>query len=197
MVSLRRLGTLFAVVPVTGGAVAALLACAPPPAATDHHTPTPVHHTVPSRPGVSQPEQPSSLRPASKDRGKILNRLVTLSAEQVTLDVCLPFQPPSKPLLGGLPGGPRPSTDLNAKDKAYKDLRSLCTTYKDRLNTVEARLAPVAKRARPILATPQGKQELKPIMDRVAKRFHFNTAQKAALPFAVAVATGVPIVHVG
>lgn len=197
MASLRRLGTLFAVVPVTGGAVAALLACAPPPAATDHHTPAPVHDTVSSRPGVSRSEQPSSLRQASRDRGKTLDRLVTLSAEKVTLDVCLPFQPPQKSLLGGLPGAPRPSADLNTKDGSYKDLRSLCATYKDRLNTIEVRLAPVAKRARPILATPQGKQELKPVMDRVAKRFHFDTAQKAALPFAVAVATGVPIVHVG
>ncbi|MFK0223786.1 hypothetical protein ACIQWN_37085 [Streptomyces vinaceus] len=96
-----------------------------------------------------------------------------------------------------MPGDSRPSADLNTKDKAYRDLRSLCITYEDWPNTVDARLAPVAKRARPILATPQGEQELDPVMDRVAKKFRFDAAQRAAPPFAVAVATGIPIVHVG
>ncbi|MGP3690684.1 hypothetical protein ACTVZO_39355 [Streptomyces sp. IBSNAI002] len=146
---------------------------------------------------MPQSEQPPSLRPTGKDHGRILTRLVTLSAEKVTLDVCLPFQPPKKPLLGGLPGETGPSAGLNTDGKAYKDLRSLCTTYEERLNTIDAHLAPAAERARPILATQRGKQELDPVMDRVAERFHFNTAQKAALPFAVAVATGVPIIHVG
>ncbi|MFE5539638.1 hypothetical protein ACFQ78_28370 [Streptomyces sp. NPDC056519] len=197
MASLRRLGTLLAVIPVTGGAVAALLACAPPPAATDHHRPAPVHHTAPAKPGATPSEQPSSPRQASKAHGRILERLVSLSAEQVTLDVCLPFQPPKDPLLGGLPVPSLPSADFNIKDKAYKDLRSLCTTYKDRWNTIEARLVPVAKETRPILSTPQGKRELVPIMDRVAKEFHFNTAQRDALPFAIAVATGIQVIHVG
>ncbi|MEV7417116.1 hypothetical protein [Streptomyces sp. NPDC089919] len=192
MASLRRLGTLLTVVPVTGGAVAALLACAPPSTATGHHTPVPVRHAAAVTAGTAH-----SGRPAVEGRGRLLDRLVTLSAEQVSLDVCLPFHPPQASLLGGLPKVSRPAAGLDTTDKAYKDLRTLCTTHEGRLNAVAARLAPVAERARPLLATPQGKRALEPVMDRVAEEFHFDAAQRAALPFAVAVATGVPVVHIG
>lgn len=196
MVSPRRLTTLLTVVPVTGGVMAALLACAPTPAPAAHHGPAPARHAAPVQPETASASQSSSpWGSAGKNGNRILNHLVTLSAERVTLNACLPFQPPTDPLLGGLPS--RPAPDLNTQGKTYKDLRSLCTTYRDRLNTLDARLTPIAQQARPILATRRGEQELEPIMDRIAEEFHFNPAQRAALPFAVAVATGVHVVQVG
>ncbi|MFD9457992.1 hypothetical protein ACFWBC_33510 [Streptomyces sp. NPDC059985] len=144
-----------------------------------------------------QQEQPSSQPlPTRRDTKQILTRLVNLSAESVALDACRPFHPPVRSPLGGLPVSSS-AADNSAKEKPNKHLRSICTTSKDRLNTIDMRIAPLVKQARPILSTRQGKKELKPIMDRAAREFRFDSAQKAALPFAVAVATGVTIVHVG
>ncbi|MFB7053565.1 hypothetical protein ACFCXT_10690 [Streptomyces vinaceus] len=125
MASLRRIVTLSTLIPLTGGTVAALLACAPPPAATHHPAPaqadiaTSGHNSAPA--SVTQASTKDTKD--TKDTRRTLEHLVRLTAVKTALtDACHKGSTPAElrsHFLDAFPGKvKRPAEDANRTNRA-------------------------------------------------------------------------------